>query len=186
MGFDFAGRGDTYSSMKYRWQHFSGVDWDDKKKQRAVYKIVAPDKDWAHDVSAENGNYDYLMFADLDLSHLEVRDDLFKWGTWITNTLSLHGMRLDAAKHISTGFQKRFVDHVRRTANLDLFVIGEYWSGNVKDLVNYLESLDHKLCAYDVPLLNNFSKLSYTPRADLRSIFDNTLVQYRPNHAVVR
>ena len=29
VGFDFPGRGEKYSSMKYHWQHFTGVDWDD-------------------------------------------------------------------------------------------------------------------------------------------------------------
>ncbi|KAJ5167849.1 CAZyme family GH13, partial [Penicillium canariense] len=169
VGFDFRARGNLYSSMKYHWQHFSGVDWDDKRKHQGIYKTHAPNKEWASDVSDENGNYDYLMFADLDLSHPEVRADLLHWGTWITNELSLNGMRLDAAKHFSTKFQKDFVDHVRRTANPDFFVIGEYWTGDVQAIMNYLEKLEHKVTAYDVPLVQKFSRLSHTRHADLRA-----------------
>lgn len=186
MGFDFRGRGDVYSSMKYHWQHFSGVDWDDKRKHQAIYKIHAPHKNWASDVSGENGNYDYLMFADLDLSHPEVREDILQWGTWITDTLSLSGMRLDAAKHFSAKFQKDFVNHIRSTANPDLFVIGEYWTADVQAITDYLEKLEYDIAAYDVPLIEKFSKLSRIRDADLRGIFKDTLVERRPDQAVVR
>ncbi|KAJ5935753.1 Glycoside hydrolase superfamily [Penicillium verhagenii] len=184
VGFDFSGRGEAYSSMKYHWQHFTGVDWDDKSKQQAIYKIVKPGKGWASDVSTENGNYDYLMFADLDHSHPEVRQDLLNWGTWITDELSLSGMRLDAAKHFSTEFQKDFVAHVQKTSNQGFFVIGEYWTGYLPALLDYLDKLGHTITAYDVPLLENFSRISHERAADLRGIFDNTLVQCRPDHAV--
>lgn len=80
VGFDFPGRGEKYSSMKYHWQHFTGVDWDDASQQNAIYKILGQNKDWAKDVSDEHGNCDYLMFADLDHSHPEVRADIMKWG----------------------------------------------------------------------------------------------------------
>jgi len=185
-GFDFPGRGEMYSSMKYRWQHFSGVDWDDKGKKQEIYRILGPSKNWASDVSGENGNYDYLMFADLDHSHPEVYDDMLHWGTWITNSLSLSGMRLDAAKHFSTGFQKAFIEHVRATANPGFFVMGEYWTGDVLAIHDYLEKLDYQAVAYDVPLLVKFSELSYSRRPDLRGIFDGTLVQTKPDYAVVK
>lgn len=171
--------------MKYRWQHFTGVDWDQKREKQAIYKVHAPHKDWASDVSPELGNYDYLMFANLDLSHPEVRNDLLKWGTWITQTLSLGGMRLDAAKHFSAQFQKDFAAHVRRTANPDLFVIGEYWTADVKAIEGYLDQVENTIVAYDVPLVERFSKISHIRHADLRGIFRDTLVQRRPDQAVV-
>lgn len=59
--FDFPGRGEKYSIMKYRWNHFSGIDRDTKMNERGVYKFVGPGKQgWAADVSEEFGNYDYL------------------------------------------------------------------------------------------------------------------------------
>ncbi|OQE26462.1 hypothetical protein PENSTE_c005G04893 [Penicillium steckii] len=183
-GFEFAGRGEKYSNMKYHWKHFTGIDWDQKNEKNDIYKIVGPQKDWAPDVSTENGNYDYLMFADLDHSNPEVCSDLLYWGAWITNLLSISGMRLDAAKHFSTRFQKKFVQHVRDEANSKFFVIGEYWTGNVSDIHDYLEKLDYEALAYDVPLLERFSAISQAKKADLRTLFDGTLVQSRPSHAV--
>lgn len=185
VGFDFTGRGNIHSSLKYRWQHFTGVDWDDRKKEQAIFKIHAPNKNWASDVSTENGNYDYLMFADLDHSHPEVRDDLFHWGAWITGELGLSGMRLDAAKHMSTKFQREFLAHVQKSRDPEFFVIGEYWTGHLPSLLKYLDDTENTIAAYDVPLLEKFSKISHTRGADLRSIFEDTLVQRRPGHAVV-
>ncbi|KAL4966952.1 alpha-amylase [Aspergillus stella-maris] len=183
--FDFEGRGDQYSAMKYNSAHFSGVDWDDQSRENAIYRILSPQrKGWAEDVSQEKGNYDYLMFADLDLSNPEVRDDLLHWGSWITSQLSLSGMRLDAAKHFSSKFQKDFVQHVQKTANPNFFVIGEYWTGDIKELMKYLEDMQHTVSAYDVPLIDKFSTISRTRGADLRTLFDGTLVQKRPEHAV--
>ncbi|GKZ78450.1 hypothetical protein AnigIFM56816_002121 [Aspergillus niger] len=127
--FTFPGRGTTYSPLQYHWQHFSGVDWDDAQQRKAIYKILdpsRPDKNWAQDVGTdENGNYDYLMFADLDFSHPEVREDVLRWGKWIMSVLPLSGMRLDAAKHFSTAFQREFIDCVRQEAG-DRKVSGGY------------------------------------------------------------
>jgi alpha-amylase len=48
--------------MKWNWTHFTGVDYDSRKKDHGVFKFVGDGKrsDWAHDVSKELGNYDYL------------------------------------------------------------------------------------------------------------------------------
>ncbi|KAL1962403.1 hypothetical protein VTN77DRAFT_9742 [Rasamsonia byssochlamydoides] len=185
VGFDFPGRGDKYSAMKYHWQHFSGTDYNAIDQKNAIYKIVGPNKEgWAKDVSQENGNYDYLMFADVDYSHPEVRQDVLKWTEWIGTQLPLSGMRLDAVKHYSAGFQKTLIDHVRRTVGADWFIVGEFWSGNVRELLKYLVKMDHSLALFDAPLVYRFSTISRTEGADLRTIFEGTLVKYKPEHAV--
>ncbi|RAL02187.1 alpha-amylase [Aspergillus ibericus CBS 121593] len=184
VGFNFEGRGDQYSSLKYHWQHFSGVDWDDTRQENAIYKICGPNKGWASDVGQDNGNYDYLMFADLDYSHPEVREDVLRWGTWLQSVVPLKGMRLDAAKHFSTGFQKEFIDHMRQTAEGKFFVIGEYWSSDVRTLVRYLEEMEYRVSAVDVPLVENFSRMSKARGADLRQVFQGTLVQSKPDYAL--
>ncbi|GKZ67977.1 hypothetical protein AnigIFM50267_002533 [Aspergillus niger] len=187
--FTFPGRGTTYSPLQYHWQHFSGVDWDDAQQRKAIYKILdpsRPDKNWAQDVGTdENGNYDYLMFADLDFSHPEVREDVLRWGKWIMSVLPLSGMRLDAAKHFSTGFQREFIDCVRQEAgDRKVFVIGEYWSGELRALLRYLEEMEYRVAAVDVPLVERFSRLSRVKRADLRGVLRGTLVESRPGNAL--
>lgn len=75
--FNFPARNDKYSDFKWHWYHFDGVDWDARSKERgAVYQFVSEGKAWDENVSTENANYDYLMGADLDFSHPEVRLEL--------------------------------------------------------------------------------------------------------------
>ncbi|KAL4997798.1 glycoside hydrolase superfamily [Aspergillus recurvatus] len=184
VGFSFPGRGPQYSSMKYRWSHFTGVDWDESRQEEAVFRISGPNKTWAADVSNENGNYDYLMFANLDYSNPEVRDDVLHWGNWIISQLPLSGMRLDAVKHYSAAFQKAFIKEVRRRLGEKFFFVGEYWTGEIDVLLDYLKSMEYKLSLFDVPLMNRFSVTSRSKGADMRRIFEDTLVQKSPEHAV--
>lgn len=169
--------------MKYRHRHFNGVDWDEREKKRTIYKVAH--KPWAQDVSDEHGNYDYLMFANLDHANAEVRADIFKWAEWLGTELPISGMRIDAAKHYSAAFQRDFVGHLRGTVGADYFLVGEYWRGSVKPLLDYLRVMEHQVSLFDVPLLGRFSATSQTEGGDLRRIFHGTLVESRPLHAVV-
>ncbi|OJJ63867.1 hypothetical protein ASPSYDRAFT_139015 [Aspergillus sydowii CBS 593.65] len=184
VGFNFPGRGDQYSAMNYHWPHFNGVDWDNIRQEKAVFKTRGHDKGWATDVSKENGNYDYLMFANLDHSNPEVRDDVLHWASWITTQLPLSGMRLDAVKHYSAEFQRAFIEELRGRWGEKFFFVGEYWSSKINILLDYLERMDHQLSLFDVPLVDRFSVISRTKGADMRRIFDGTLVQRSPDHAV--
>jgi alpha-amylase len=171
--------------MKYHWHHFSGTDYNTLDRKNAIYKIVGPGKDWAKDVSRENGNYDYLMFADLDYSHPEVQADVLRWTEWIGTELPLTGMRLDATKHYSSEFQKTLIDHVRRTVGRDWFIVSEFWSANIQELQKYLAQIDYKAHLFDAALVNRLSAISRTKGGDLRLIYDRTLVKHKPENAVV-
>lgn len=58
--FNFAGRGDKYSKMKYNFNHFTGVDFDNKTGKKSIFRIEGENKYWAEAVDSENKNYDYL------------------------------------------------------------------------------------------------------------------------------
>lgn len=119
--------------MKWNYNHFTGVDYDDASKTSAIYKIQGDGKDWAEDVDGESGNYDYLMFADIDHDHPEVADDLKKWGEWVLNETGAYGFRFDAVKHISQNFIGDFVKSIR--SNKDhhsAFCVGEFWKGELE------------------------------------------------------
>jgi alpha-amylase len=94
-------------------------------------------------------------------------------------------MRLDAAKHYSATFQKLFINKLREQQGEKLFFVGEYWKGEVDVLLDYLEKTEHQLSLFDVPLVEQFSRVSLTEGADMRRIFEGSLVEQRPEHAVV-
>ncbi|KAK9482937.1 glycoside hydrolase superfamily [Lipomyces starkeyi] len=185
LGFTFSGRGDKYSSMKWHWEHFSGTDYNAENKTTAIYKILGDFKYWAQSVDNEKGNFDYLMFADIDHSHPEVKKDINDWGIWIAELLSLRGFRFDAVKHFSEEYLKEFITQLKRNVNEDFFFVGEFWKDSLSDMLGYLDRLDgHKFSLFDAPLVYNFSEASKTESFDLRAIFDGTLVQARPISAV--
>lgn len=57
-GYSFPGRGEMYSPMKWRAEHFTGIDYDQKTNSNVLWKFKG--KEWASDVDEELGNYDYL------------------------------------------------------------------------------------------------------------------------------
>lgn len=123
------------------------------------------------------------MFADVDFSQLDVQQDLLNWGTWITSELNLSGMRLDAIKHYSQSFQKRFVQHMDYQYGKKFFFVGEYWSTRM--LNKQLENFGGRISLFDVQLVYNLSDISQSRQNDLRKVFNNTLVKSNPSHAVV-
>jgi alpha-amylase len=137
-------------------------------------------------VDDEKGNYDYLMFADLDYSHKEVEQDVLNWGLWLTKQITLKGIRFDAVKHFSEDFLRKFITQLDEGHGEGWFFVGEFWKDELSDMLKYLERMGKKFSLFDAPLVYNFSKLSKTEDADLRTVFDDTLVQAEPVNAVVR
>ncbi|KEF51303.1 uncharacterized protein A1O9_12653 [Exophiala aquamarina CBS 119918] len=173
--------------MKYNWRHFSGVDYDARSQDHGIFKLVRKGgqgkSDWASDVSAELGNYDYLMFADVDHSHPAVRSDIFEWGSWITSSLNLSGMRLDAIKHYSLSFLQDFISHLDKHHH-DQFFVGEYWDARTEVLEKVIRRFHGRLNLFDVQLVYTFSDYSKGRRNDMRAILDASLVHRDPAHAV--
>ncbi|KAH9944815.1 alpha amylase [Amylocystis lapponica] len=185
--FDFPGRNGQYSSMKWTHDHFSGVDWDQRARLKGIYRIVGGrHQGWSPWVDNELGNYDYLLGADIDHRHPEVRNDLLSWGTWVLQTTGATGFRIDAIKHYDRTFLLEFIKNARQTTNRqDLFAVAEYWSGNIKLFKPYIRAFEGLVAFFDAPLHYNFHEASKLgPRYDLRRIFDNTVLGLRPGDAV--
>ena len=80
--FTFPGRKGKYSDFTWNWTHFDGIDWDQDRAVKSIFKFAG--KDWDKEVDSELGNYDYLMGADLDFNNPEVTEELTRWGKWYT------------------------------------------------------------------------------------------------------
>ena len=136
--YNFAARNNKYSDFKWNWTHFHGVDWDEKQKRKGIFKFYG--KHWDVDVDKENGNFDYLMGADVDFNNVDVIQELNKWGDWYVNTTNVDGFRLDAVKHIRAGFYKEWLENMKEEFAKDFFTVGEYWSTNILAINNYLNN----------------------------------------------
>lgn len=181
--FTFPGRKGKYSDFVWQAKHFDGVDWDDNKKENHIYLIEG--KSWDNAVDLENGNFDYLMGADLDFSSPEVTEHLLQWGKWYVDTTGIDGFRLDAVKHISAGFYANWLSQMRSYGKKEFFAVGEYWNGDLNKLLHYLQEANDSMSLFDVPLHFHFYDASMHPENyDLRTIFDRTLVNGKPVQAV--
>ncbi|KAG8838692.1 hypothetical protein FRB91_007462, partial [Serendipita sp. 411] len=133
--YTFKARKGKYSIMSWNSDHFTGTDWDARRRRKGVFKITGPGdhQGWNPRVDSELGNYDYLLGVDIDHRHPEVRDDFMKWGPWVLQeTGASGGFRLDAIKHMDSQFLCDFLRHTRATLQRpDLFAVGEYWTSEL-------------------------------------------------------
>lgn len=183
--FDYTGRGGKYSRFRYNKSHFNGTDWDEKTKERKIYRFVEDGKNWAQDVGDLQGNADYLMLENIDYSNAEVVQETNRWGKWIVKELRPKGFRLDAVMHYSRNFLDQWANMLRSTMDRRLFFVGEFWNGDIRELHKWLGYMSPYFCLYDVPLMYHIHRLSTREDTDLRQVFNNTLVQTRPRNAVV-
>ncbi|MEO8414775.1 MAG: alpha-amylase [Ginsengibacter sp.] len=184
--FTFPGRNKKYS--QFVWDHscFTGVDYADDIKETGIFSIVNEyGEGWEDVVDVEKGNYDYLMFADIEFRNPAVIQELKDWGTWYLNEVSFDGVRLDAVKHISPKFYSEWLAHMR-SIQPDLFAVGEYWApGELPQLLKYIEATDGCMSLFDSSLHHNLHYASTSGRNyDLTTIFNNSLVAIKPELAV--
>ncbi|MEA2708046.1 MAG: alpha-amylase [Phycisphaerales bacterium] len=182
----FPGRGDAYSPFKLHWQHFNafGADANQPDVKGKIFRVVG--KTFAGDVCYEFGNFDYLMGADVDHYHEEVRAELSQWGDWFVDITKIDGFRCDAIKHIPASFFKQWLaDRRLPRRETELFAVGEYWHGDIAELQKYLAATEGAMHLFDVPLHFRFLEASQKGRDfPMPAIFDKTLVKENPLMAV--
>ena len=132
--FTFPGRNKKYSDFIWHWYHFDGIDYDEKTHRNTIF--LFNQKSWDQEVDDENGNYDYLMGADLDFGNEETAQEVTSWLYWYINLTKINGLRLDAVKHIPASFYKNLLPKIYHDFNKELFTVGEYWHGDVYHLEN--------------------------------------------------
>ena len=176
--FTYPGRQGKYSQFVWGFQHFTAVDHDDMTGDNGVFLIVGENKGFAPDVDQGKGNYDYLMFADVDYRNKDVIAETLHWGEWFLKTLDLDGMRLDALKHINASFITAFLREMRLRTGKSLYCVGEYWHADDNLLAEYIGEQHDQLALFDVALHFNFVQAANQGRDyDMRRIFDGTLLQ---------
>jgi alpha-amylase len=209
--FDFAVRGNKYSSFKWSSRHFDSVDTTKEIRQdgrsfqedggnegKYIYRFVFNEpgyipqvKNFEKWVSLEKGNYDFLQDSDLDYGRFDVREEMKFWGKWFVEEIGLDGLRLDAVKHISAGYIREWVGHIRAKTGKSLFTVGEYIAGDTNILHDYLTEVTtsgqypQDISVFDFPLRFLLKNASWGGESfDLRALNYNTLMAEQPAKAV--
>jgi alpha-amylase len=185
--FTFPGRKGKYS--KFIWDHqcFTGVDYNNANGETAIYNIL---NEWGHDweemIDSEKGNYDYLMYNDIEFRNPAVREELLRWAVWYHNEFHFDGVRLDAVKHISPKFFNEWLVNLRKETGKEIFAVGEYWAPGCLDLLlRYIEATEGHMSLFDSSLHHNFFAASNQGKDyDMQKILDDTLVKAMPDKAV--
>ena len=181
--YNFEGRNNKYSDFKLDWSHFTSIDYDFYTETNKIYKFYG--KHFSPDVDKEHGNFDYLMGADVDFNNLDVVNDLTLWGKWYFDQTHVDGFRLDAVKHIRFSFYKKWLHELKHYIGEDFYTVGEYFSGDVNSLLNYLDYNDEVTSLFDAPLHYHFRDAANGGGYyDMSKLFEDTLVDRRPSKAV--
>ncbi len=184
--FTFPARQGKYS--KFIWDHrcFTGVDYAHDLGETAIFSILNEYGElWEDVLDDEKGNYDYLMFCDVEFRNPAVREELKRYGTWYLKQIGFDGVRLDAVKHIAPAFYTEWLDHMR-SIKPDLFAVGEYWApGDLPLLLKYIDATGGRMSLFDAALHHNLHNASKGGKDfDLTTILDNSLVKVKPELSV--
>lgn len=184
--FTFPGRGKKYSEFEWNFTCFSGVDFAEGQ-DNGIYRILNEHNDsWEDVIGDEKGNYDYLMYNDINHENPFVRTELNTWAKWYHDEIFFDGVRLDAVKHQSPTFYKEWLQMLRSNTGKNIFAVGEYWTpGLLPQILTYIEATEGTMSLFDAPLQHNFHTASKSGSGyDLRQILARTLVSVRPDLAV--
>lgn len=180
--FDYPERKGKYSDHVWDSSSFTGVCMNHE-----IYLLhhEYSNGKWDDVVDRDNGNFDFLLGCDFEFRNPKVREELKKWGVWYAETVGMDGFRLDALKHIATDFFPEWAAHLNQQFKKDFLYIGECWSGDIGILMEYIDKTEGKIRLFDSPLHFRFYEASMSGGSfDMRTIFDNTLVQLRPELAI--
>lgn len=186
--FFFPGRKDQYSAYKWDFHSFAGVDYAANlpEEEQGIFKILNEygNGEWNEEVSQENGNFSFLIGDDVETRNPAVREELYNWGKWYLNITGCDGFRMDALKHASWMFMKKWVRAMKEAAGKDFTVIGEYWSpDNLPETLDYLDKIENEFSLFDAQLHNNFHQASKGER-ELWKLYDDTLTAARADKSI--
>ncbi len=185
--FTFPGRQKKYSDFEWNYTCFTGVDYAFDLSENAIFRIQNGYGDsWEEVIGDEKGNYDYLMYNDIDFRNPAVSEELKRWAKWYWDQIHFDSVRLDAVKHMSPQFYTEWLKALRESTGKEIFAVGEYWApGFLNLLLKYIEATNGEMSLFDSSLHNNLHEASKGGnRYDMRNIFQETLVGVMPQKAV--
>ncbi|MEO8819744.1 MAG: alpha-amylase [Ginsengibacter sp.] len=185
--FTFPGRNKKYSEFIWDFMCFTGVDCAADAEQKGIFRIISGyGDDWQQMIDDEMGDYDYLMFDDINFRNEYVRNEVSQWAKWFYDQAPFDGVRLDAVKHIPAWFYNEWISRLRQDTGQEIFAVAEYWSpGRTDVLLKYIETTNGSMSVFDATLQQNFHQASQQGKDyDLSKIFENTMVAAAPAKTV--
>ena len=185
--FNFPGRGKKYSAFEWNYMCFTGVDYAYDLSENGIFRILNGYADsWEEMISDEKGNYDFLMYNDIDFRNKAVCEELINWAKWYWYQKNFDSVRLDAVKHITPSFYVKWLNQLRQNTGKEIFAVGEYWApGFLNLLLKYIEATNGEMSLFDSSLHQNFHTASVSGnKYDMRKILDETLLKAMPGKAV--
>lgn len=181
--FDYSARKGKYSTFVWDWTCFKGTDYNALTKQNGLWLFEG--KKWDANVSREMGNYDYVMGDDTDFNDGKVKEELIRWGKWYQGLTGIDGYRIDCVKSIDSTYFGGWLDEMDNVRGGPAFAVGEYWSGDINDVLGYLEQSRDCMHLFDVPLHYRMQQVSWADgNYDLRTLFDGTITELKPDKSV--
>ncbi|RXK81309.1 alpha-amylase [Filimonas effusa] len=184
--FTFPGR-NQYSDFKWDFQCFSGVDCAKDLDEKGIFSIQNNYGEGWEDVSnQELGNFDFLFGADIEYRNPAVQEEVKRWAAWYWQTAQFNGVRLDAVKHVSPGYLKEWLQHLRSVAGKELFAVAEFWAPEqLGDMLHFIDITERQMSLFDAPLNRNMYEAGKQGKDyDLQTIFNDTLVAIHPTLSV--
>ena len=185
--FNFPGRQKKYSDFEWNYMCFTGVDYAYNLSENGIFRILNGYGDsWEEVVGDEKGNYDYLMYNDIDFRNPAVVEELERWIKWLWDQKNFDYVRLDAVKHMSPQFYVNWLRKLREATGKEIFAVGEYWApGFLNLLLKYMEATGGQMSLFDSSLQQNFHNASKLGnKYDMRNIFQDTLLEAIPEKTV--
>lgn len=186
--FIFPGRQGKYSDFIWDYQCFSGIDivYKEGEELTGIFKIHnGYGTEWTDDVSHQLGNYDYLMGADVEYRNPHVVQEMKNWIKWYLETTRADGLRLDALKHLSSGFLKEWITYIKTELNPDCYVLGEFWKDDAEKITAFSDKMDDLISCFDAPLHYNFFKASEEGKEyDMSKILEGSFLEQKPVFSV--
>src|SRR5699024_10901605 len=86
---------------------------------------------------------------------------------------------------INHDFINVFAKEIAQTYGEEFYFVGEFWKHDLEACQQFLEQVDYHIDLFDVALHDKLHEASKAGNDfDLTAIFDDTLVQSYPHHAV--
>lgn len=156
--FLFAGRRGKYSTYTWQYYNFNGVQFADGSW-----------RNWkgGWDFPPYPDAWDNLMGCEIRYRDDDNREELIRWGKWLTDMLGLDGYRLDATKHMYTPFVNQWLDQVKGNR----FAVSEAQFYDLNHLKEYAAATGGRTSLFDFPLHKAFADtLNPNGAGDLRAL----------------